>query len=147
MGAKGARNPGGFIYIFLQNHLLYDELIIHPTKVISSTCTWHHLASLLVCDHFTNGLWCHDANPIKNTSCSYMTNNDPSRLQFGTWHDSSAVMTCAKLWPVWIIKIKIRGTRIIIGFQLLDYKSFWKWVLETQPVTGLAGSVKQWGIH
>ena len=44
----------------------------------------------------------------KNTCCFYMKRGDLIRSQFCTCHDSSALVTCAKLGPDWIIWIKIR---------------------------------------
>ena len=39
--------------------------------------------------------------------CNYDFYNSISS-QIGTYHDSSAVMTCAKLWPDWVITCQIR---------------------------------------
>ena len=44
-----------------------------------------------------------------NIWCSYMKNNLQIKSQFCTCHDSTAVMTCAKLWHDGIIRIKIKG--------------------------------------
>ena len=65
-------------------------------------------------------------NLMKNVCCSNIKNiNDPSRPQSYTCHDSWAVVTCAKLWPDWMIKIKTRAKRISqnISYELID--SFW----------------------
>ena len=53
---------------------------------------------------------------FKNICCSDMKNNNLIRSQFCTCHDSWAVMVCAKLWPDWIIEIKIRVTRTFKRF-------------------------------
>ena len=43
----------------------------------------------------------------KNTSSSFVKYNYPIKSQFCICHDSSAVVAYAKLWPDWVIKIKI----------------------------------------
>ena len=56
-------------------------------------------------------------------------NYDHLKSQFCTYHDSWAVMTCAKLWPDGIIGIQMRTKRIFTRFQLYAQKQFVKWVL------------------
>ena len=66
-----------------------------------------------------------------STCCYYMRNNGQSRSQFCIWHDSSAVMSCAKLWSDWMNKIKIREKRIL--------ERFWMWahcLWNEPPVNG-----------
>ena len=54
----------------------------------------------------------------------FASNYELIKSQFCTCH----VMTCAKLWPDWVITI-INETKIIsIIFQLWDYKLFVQWV-------------------
>ena len=55
-----------------------------------------------------------------------MEYNDQIMPQFCTCHDSSAVMTCAKLWHDWII-IKIKTKNNFTRFQLRAHKPFVKW--------------------
>ena len=60
-----------------------------------------------------------------NHFCSY---HKLIRLQFCTSHDSSAVMTCAKLWPDCIIIFQLRAIWIFAKFGLWAHKPFVKWV-------------------
>ena len=48
-------------------------------------------------------------------------NNDHIRSKFGTCHDSSAVVTCANVWPDFSIIVIITATRIftIFGYRLM----------------------------
>ena len=71
--------------------------------------------------HSTHELWPHDSNLLKI--------NDPIRTQFCTCHNSLAVVTCANLWPDWIITIEIKAETISTIFQLWFHKVFVKWVL------------------
>ena len=57
--------------------------------------------------HFTKVLRAHDPNLVKFMWLS-LQNNDQTRSQFCTCHDSWAVVTCANLWPGWIVRIEIR---------------------------------------
>ena len=59
---------------------------------------------------------------------SYMKYNDMSRSQICTCHKRWAVVTCAKLWPDWIIRIKIGAKLIATRFQFWAHKWFVKWV-------------------
>ena len=56
---------------------------------------------------FTGGLWIH--NSILEKNC--MKTDNKFRSQTCTCHDSWAVMTCANLWPHWIIGIMIKTKR------------------------------------
>ena len=67
--------------------------------------------------HFTKNLWAHNL----------MINNDPMTSQLCTCHDSWAVVTCAKLWPHRIIRIKIRAISLFPKFQRWPHKHFVKW--------------------
>ena len=61
--------------------------------------------------HLTKGLWFHYWNLTKILFALNFNCNVPIWSQFCTCHDSSAVMTCAKLWPDWII-FKAKATFI-----------------------------------
>ena len=63
----------------------------------------------------------------ENTSCSYFDSNDLIRSQFCTCHDSSAVMTYAKLWPDLIHIFHIREIWIFTRFGPWAHKLFAKW--------------------
>ena len=54
-------------------------------------------------------------------------NTDEFRSQFYTCHDSWAVVTCANLWPDWIIRIEIRASWIFTRFQWWAHRVFVKW--------------------
>ena len=62
---------------------------------------------------------------------SYFNSNDPIRPQLCTCHDSSAVMTCAKLWLEWIIIFEVKTTSIFTKCKLWTYDSLVKWVTWT----------------
>ena len=49
------------------------------------------------------------------------------RSQRCTCHDSSAVVTCAKLRPAWIIRMEFRVKTIYARFELWAHTSFEKW--------------------
>ena len=66
-----------------------------------------------------------------NYELFHMKSNDLIRLQFCTCHNSSVVVTCAKLWPDWIILIRIRADRIFTRFQLWAHESLWSMFQET----------------
>ena len=57
--------------------------------------------------------------------CSHLQTYHLIRPSFSTCHDSSAVVTCAKLWPVWAIQINIREKRILTIFQLWAHNRVW----------------------
>ena len=59
---------------------------------------------------------------------SYVNNDDTIRLQFCTGHDSWAVVTCAKLWADWTLRIWIRANINFKSFQLCAHKPSVKWV-------------------
>ena len=53
---------------------------------------------------------------------------NPIKSQICTGHDSSAVVTYAKLWPDLIIIHHVRATWIFTRFELWTHKLFVKWV-------------------
>ena len=58
-------------------------------------------------------------------SCDYyLMNNYPIRSQFCTCHDSWAVVTCANLWPDWVIRIQFESKQIFMKFQLWAHGPF-----------------------
>ena len=63
----------------------------------------------------------------KKSCCCYLTNDNSIRPQFCTCHNSSAVVTCANLWPDWIIRIIIIAKRIFTWFLLWAHKPFVNW--------------------
>ena len=80
----------------------------------------------------------------KNMNCSYVNNHNQIRSQFCTCHDSSAVMTCAKLWPDWIIKIKLKElkrTFTIMRSKIMGEMGLW------HTYTGIiqGKELSQWG--
>ena len=74
--------------------------------------------------HFTKVLWAHDPYFDNNTCYIYVTNNGPIKLELCTCHDPWVVLTCTKLWPDWIIRMKIRASRLFTRFQLWTLISF-----------------------
>ena len=72
------------------------------------------------------------------TVCSYMKkNNDLIRSQFCTWHDSKAVVTCAKLWHEWISRIDIIVKEIATAFQLWARTRYTPQKLQITPLPGM----------
>ena len=68
-----------------------------------------------VCDlwpdtHLTQPLWANNSNLLKNSFWSDFCSDDAIRSQFCTCHDSSAVMSCVKLWPDIIIIFHIKAS-------------------------------------
>ena len=59
-----------------------------------------------------------------NSFCSNFWYHDPNRLQFCTYHDSSAVVVCAKLWPDLIMICCIKAMWTLtdepLGYYHLD---------------------------
>ena len=54
-----------------------------------------------------------------------MKKDDPFRSQFCTCHDSSAVVTCAILWPGWIITIIIIARKMFTNFWYELLNTLW----------------------
>ena len=71
-----------------------------------------------------------------NNKCFYVKNNVHIRSWFCTCHNSSAVVTCAKLWPDCIIRIKIRTKITCKSFQLWAHNLFVKWSLGVWQLQG-----------
>ena len=86
--------------------------------------------------HFTKALWDFTSNLFKKICCSDIKTNDPITTQFCTCHDSSAVMTCAKLWYDLVIIVKVRVKFIFTKFQM--------WVHKTLCIMG---PLSKWRIH
>ena len=65
------------------------------------------------------------------TSLRFKCNNNyPIRSQICICHDSWAVVTCAKLWPDWIIIVKVRSISIFTIYGLCVDKPFVKSVID-----------------
>ena len=62
---------------------------------------------------FRKGLWAHVSNLSKNTCCFHLQIENQFRSQWCTCHNSSAVVTCANLWPDWLIRIIIPAKKIL----------------------------------
>ena len=103
---------------------------------------WHGLTliSTWINDHITYKVWDEITYQFPNfsnategvyvfksknsVSPSNFDSNDPIRSQFCTYHDSSAVMACAKLWLDWIIMFHARTTCIFARFGLWPHKHY-----------------------
>ena len=78
----------------------------------------------------TSGAFCKQfkSSKLKPHSCSFCSNcnsNDSIRSQFCTCHDSSHVLTCARMWTNRIIVLSIiliRATHIFTRFRYLAHK-------------------------
>ena len=127
---------------FMIIQVLYNgEVVLPPTAPphpICYQCRWalapHMHVGLTVCAHHTclgmdlwptsQSLWAHDKNLVKLQCCSYLKSNDQIRSQFCTCHDCWAVMTCANLWPDWMIRLmRIKITIMFFFFFLLIISS------------------------
>ena len=61
------------------------------------------------------------SSKFRKNRCNFtLKTNDPINSQFCTCHDSSAVVTCAKLLHQWIIKIKTRTIRIFVKILIMS---------------------------
>ena len=56
------------------------------------------------------------AKLLQNTQCSNAKNGDQITSEFCTCHNSWAVVTCAKFWHDWMVRIKIRAKWMLIIF-------------------------------
>ena len=61
----------------------------------------------------------------QTTICYDVKHDNKIRSLFGTCHDSWAVVTCAKLWPDWIIRIDIRAKKFSQDFNCKLMKRWW----------------------
>ena len=87
--------------------------------------------------HFTNS---HDLiiQILQKKIISHMKNNNNIRSQFCTCHDSSAVVTCANLWPGWIIEIMIKSENNFHKISIRgSLSTCTQWVPEVLQVTDL----------
>ena len=74
--------------------------------------------------HFTNNFWAHNPNLVTNICALDFNSNVLIRSQLCTCPDSSAVRTCAKLWPDSILIFWESATQV--------FATFWLWV-KTAP--------------
>ena len=68
----------------------------------------------------------------RNLVSSNLNSKYQIRSQFRTWHDSSAVVACAKLWSDLIIIFFILGQRVLYILQNLHHElinTLWSWPL------------------
>ena len=66
--------------------------------------------------------WAHNSNLLKNICCSYVKSSDTIIASFCRCHDSWAIITCTKLWPQYMISIKIKLKKIQdFKHQLMKY--------------------------
>ena len=82
-------------------------------------------------NHFTKGFMSPSFKSWQNWCCPYLKNDHLIRSQFCTCHNSSAV----KLWPDWIIKIKLRCKNNFHKFSVMSPEIFWECSLHWQWVT------------
>ena len=97
------------------------QAIFMPTITHVSHTIWNRVPGT----HFTNGLWAHTWNLVKiHVALILIKRVIPTGHNFCTCHDSSAVVACAKLWPVLIIISRIRATYVFTIFRLWMNKPF-----------------------
>ena len=116
------------------------NLGLHPANerrryfVMSSLIGWVQAANQPCCMHVHSWDTFHKqslSSYLKSCENSIPFNfffNGTSRSQFCTWHNSSAVVPCAKFWSDWSIVLHVRTTLICVRFGLLSHKPFVKWV-------------------
>ena len=122
---NGAQHPGLSWHQFHCSLILLAHLITKlPRKQV--ICAGSRLPTHVCHDgaagtwtHSTKGLWAHNWNLVVVISAVNYNFNYPISLQICTCHNSSAVVTCAKLWTDWIIIFQERATWF---FQDLDYE-------------------------
>ena len=102
----------------IRGHVSYptDSHNVTLLGLCNSLAWWERkLCPKRVCDlwpdtHLTRPLWANNSNLLKNSFWSDFYSDDAIRSQFCTCHDSSAVMSCVKLWPDIIIVFHIKAS-------------------------------------
>ena len=122
MKTSGVCKPLNFHTVIQEKHQMKMTVKLELTHKMKS---W---------THFSSSLWAQNPNLGTILGDSYVKINDQIRSQFCTCHDSLAVVTCAKLWPDWIIRIKINAKRVFTRFQPWAHKSLVRRVPSTHAV-------------
>ena len=78
--------------------------------------------------HITISWWSQNWHQMKVPFFSNVSSHDLIRSQFCTCHDSSAVMTCAKLWPDEINIFHVGAMHILTRFGLWAHNPIAIWV-------------------
>ena len=96
---------------------LSEPYIINPT-----TCTmdYHSIA-----EPFHKGFMSSQLKSCKNSLHYNPDSDNPMSSQICTFHNSSAVVTCAKLWPDRIIIFSVKATWFLTRLGLWAHKSWW----------------------
>ena len=95
---------------------------------------------------FTECLGAYSPNLVKIHVAISWKNNYHFRLQFCTCHNSLAVMTCANLWPEWIITIIIKAKITFTKLYSWSHKPLVKWVLTTEKIHLRSSSI-YWALN
>ena len=125
-------------------HVIGDTMcqfcpVSYPHGLPSSWCSQAHIppvGTAPTCPSLdpeiplTRPLWAHNSNLVGILSAPNYDSNEPVRTQFCTGHDSSAVVTCAKLWSDCIIIFHVRATLILTRFEWWARKCLVTWVPE-----------------
>ena len=85
--------------------------------------------------YLMEGSWANNSNLVNKWCCFFQV-----RSQFCICHDSLAVVTCANLWPDWIIQIMIKIRENFQRFQLWAHKPIVKRVREVHSSYSLSYS-------
>ena len=121
-------NKSPCMFLWTQ-HSSWKEATQHLIKPSTSTIDQNSWG------HFIKGFWAHNPNLIKIhekknkwNKIHQIKDNDQARSQFCTCHESSAVVTCAKLLLDWFIGIKIwaKGFSQDLSYKLMYH--LWNWV-------------------
>ena len=96
-----------------------SQYIPHKIESTAKSCTYyfmyHYFAHIQTTQctipetRFTKCLWALNPNVLINIYVALMLTIVSPGHNFCTCHDSSAVVTCAKLWPDWIIRTTMRA--------------------------------------
>ena len=132
------------------------QLHVTPSDSISRSW-WYPLGGLshIVGTHFTNSLPAHNSNFVEILYAVFFYCNDLIRSQVCTFHDNSAVMACANLWPDLIIISQIEAMHIFflqnLGYEccenLVKYASVPAPVMQLLPIHGFLNkmaTIFQW---
>ena len=131
------------------NSIVLIDVTIESSLPISCSCIFTNEPleifsisfNLIYLGFLTQNTLCANTDPFlkqymssKPKSCKYkynfyVKNDDLTRPQFYTCHNSWAVVACAKLWSGWIVRIEIRANRISVIFQLWAHQPCAKWSL------------------
>ena len=113
------QNVPGIQQILLQMDykICISDWPLTSASIIHNQSEWPPSEPITHSAHLTHDLWAHDWNLVSSHFVLNIDSDDPIRSQFCTCHDSSAVMTCAKLWPDVIIIFHVKSMCTVTRFK------------------------------